>query len=67
MFCAAVPNTGRSLADSIVVAIDPAGGANAAWTNNGSGSGRVDFACQDGGPSVFAGMKNLRGCYGGSR
>jgi len=67
IFCEAVPNADRSLADSIVVAIDPAGGANAAWTNNASGSGRVDFACQDAGPSLFAGMKNLRGCYGGAR
>ena len=55
IFCETVPNADRTLADSIALAIDPAGGANAAWTNNASGSGRVDFACQDGGAESVRG------------
>ena len=34
IFCTAVPNANRSLADSIAIALDPAGGANAVWTND---------------------------------
>ena len=55
IFCETVPNADRTLADSIALAIDPAGGANSAWTNNASGSGRVDFACQDGGAESVRG------------
>jgi hypothetical protein len=63
IFCAAVPNANRDLADSIVIALDPAGGANAAWTNDASGTSRIDFACQDSGPSAYAGKPPLAGCY----
>ena len=63
IFCTAVPNANRDLADSIVIALDPAGGANAAWTNGASGSRRIEFACQSAGPSAFAALKALRGCY----
>jgi hypothetical protein len=65
IFCSAVPNANRSLADSIAVALDPGGGANAAWTNDASATRRVDFACQSSGPSAYAGLKALHGCYGG--
>ena len=63
IFCSAVPNANRSLADSIVVALDPAGGANAAWTNDANGTRRIDFACESSGPSAFAGARALHGCY----
>ncbi|MCA1833842.1 MAG: sialidase family protein [Actinomycetota bacterium] len=33
-FCAAVPNSNRNLADSLVISLDPSGGANAVWTND---------------------------------
>jgi hypothetical protein len=60
-----VPNANRSLADSIAIALDPAGGANAAWTNDAAATRRIDFACQSSGPSAFAGLKALHGCYVG--
>jgi hypothetical protein len=63
IFCTAVPNANRSLADSIAIALDPAGGANGVWTNDANGSSRIDFACQSAGPSAFAGLKALHGCY----
>jgi len=63
IFCSVVPNADRSLADSIAVAIDPAGGANAVWTDNSSGTNEIDFACQDSGPSFYSGLPSLRGCY----
>ncbi len=65
IFCAAVPNANRNLADSISVAIDPAGAANAIWTNDQglAPSSRIDFACQSSGPSFYAGKPNLTGCY----
>lgn len=62
IFCSAVPNANRSLADSIAIAIDPAGGANAVWTND-AGTRRIDFACQSSGQSAYAGLKPLHGCY----
>ena len=63
IFCSAVPNANRDLADSISIALDPAGGANAVWTNDAAGTSRVDFACQSSGPSAYAGLKPLHGCY----
>ena len=65
IFCSAVPNANRSLADSIAIALDPAGGANATWTNDATSPRHVDFACQSSGPSAFAGAKELRGCFVG--
>jgi hypothetical protein len=65
IFCSVVPNADRSLADSIAVAIDPAGGANAVWTDNFSGTNEIVFACQDSGPSFFTGLPALKGCYAG--
>jgi hypothetical protein len=62
IFCSVVPNANRDLADSIAIAIDKKGGANAVWTNDASGTSRVDFACQQGGPSAYAG-KTIDGCY----
>ena len=64
IFCTAVPDANRSLADSIAIALDPAGGANGVWTNDAGASRRIDFACQSSGPSAFAGLKPLHGCYG---
>ena len=63
IFCSVVPNADRSLADSIAVAIDPGGGANAVWTDNSTGTNEIDFACQDAGPSFYAGLSSLKGCY----
>jgi hypothetical protein len=65
IFCSAVPNANRSLADSIAIALDPAGGANGTWTNDASGTRQIDFACQSSGASAFAGAKALSGCYAG--
>jgi hypothetical protein len=62
IFCSVVPNSNRSLADSIAIALDPNGGANATWTNDASDPERIDFACQQGGTSAIAG-KSLKGCY----
>ena len=63
IFCSAVPNANRSLADSIAIGLDPAGGANAVWTNDATSTRRIDFSCQSSGPSAFAGFKALRGCF----
>jgi hypothetical protein len=63
IFCSVVPNANRSLADSIAIALDPAGGANAVWTNDAGGASRIDFACQSSGPSAYAELKALRGCF----
>jgi hypothetical protein len=65
IFCSAVPNANRSLADSIAIALDPAGGANATWTNDAKAPRHIDFACQSAGPTAFAGVKELRGCFVG--
>ena len=45
IFCSAVPNANRSLADSIAIALDPGGGVDAVWTNDAAGTRRIDFAC----------------------
>ena len=63
IFCSVVPNANRDLADSISIALDPQGGANAVWTNDASGTSRVDFACQNSGTSAFADVKQIKGCY----
>ena len=63
IFCSVVPNANRSLADSIAIAVDPGGGANAVWTNDATGTRHIDFACQSSGASSFATLKPLRGCY----
>ena len=60
-------NGNRSLADSIAVVLDPAGGANAVWSDDvgNTPSGRqIHFTCQSSGPSAFAGAPRLNGCYG---
>jgi hypothetical protein len=64
IFCTVVSGN-RNLADSISITLDPAGGAEAIWTkdtNPGTAS-EVDFACQTAGPSAYAGMPALNGCY----
>jgi len=64
IFCSAVPNANRRLADSIAIALDPAGGANAVWTDDAQGPNRhIEFACQSAGPSAIAGRPALDGCY----
>jgi len=63
IFCSAVPGANRGLADVFEVHVDPAGGANVAWTKD-LGGRRIYFACQDSGASAFAGAPNLNGCYG---
>jgi uncharacterized repeat protein (TIGR01451 family) len=65
IFCSAVPGANRGLADVFEVHVDPAGGANVAWTKD-LGGRRIYFACQDSGASAFAGAPNLNGCYGGA-
>jgi hypothetical protein len=67
VFCSVVPNANRSLADSIAIALDPAGGANPVWTNDAGSTRLIDFACQSSGPSAFAGAKALHGCYAAGR
>lgn len=71
IFCTAVPNANRNLADSIAIALDPAGGANVAWTNDakstdasGNPVSEIDVACQNAGRSATGVL--LHGCYGQS-
>jgi uncharacterized repeat protein (TIGR01451 family) len=65
LFCSAVPGANRTLADSLAVTLDPAGGVNAVWTDSITPSGKViQFTCQNSGPSSIAGAPNLNGCYG---
>jgi uncharacterized repeat protein (TIGR01451 family) len=74
VFCAVLgsQNGNRRLADSIAISLDPAGGANAIWTddigndpNNPTSTLReIHFTCQNAGASAFAGAPNLSGCYG---
>jgi hypothetical protein len=61
IFCSVVPNANRSLADSIAIAVDPGGGANAVWTNDAGARRTIDFACQNSGPGAFRGT-TLNGC-----
>jgi hypothetical protein len=63
IFCTAVPDANRSLADSIAITLNPGGGANAVWTNDATATRRIDFACQSSGPSATATLKPLHGCY----
>jgi len=63
IFCSAVPGANRGLADVFEVHVDPAGGANVAWTKD-LGSKVIQFACQSSGASAFAGAPDLNGCYG---
>ena len=68
IFC--LPGTNRNLADSIAVALDPAGGANATYTVDAPGQigqdedSHIEFTCQSSGRSAFDGMPDLSGCYG---
>jgi len=63
LFCTAVPGANRGLADVFEVHLDPAGGANVAWTSDLTGR-TILFACQSSGPSAFADAPALNGCYG---
>ena len=63
IFCSAVPGANRGLADVFEVHVDPAGGANVAWTKD-LGGRVIQFACQSSGASAFAGTPDLNGCYG---
>jgi hypothetical protein len=68
LFCSAVPDANRRLADSIAIALDPAGGANAVWTDDAEWTAdapkrAIRFACQNAGPSAFAGKPELSACY----
>jgi uncharacterized repeat protein (TIGR01451 family) len=71
LFCAALMSNGdRSLADSIAITLDPAGGANAVWTDNvgndpanpNSTAREIHFGCQSSGRGAFGALMN--GCYG---
>ncbi len=62
IFCSVVPNANRNLADSISIALDPSGGANAVWTNDAVDPEQIEFACQSGGPSATTGA-DLTGCF----
>jgi hypothetical protein len=66
IFCPVVPNSNRNLADNIALALTPAGGVEAAWTNdfNPKATTRVDYACQNAGASLLAHRRSLTGCYG---
>lgn len=69
IFCSVVPQSNRNLADSLGIALDPAGGANVVWTNDtkqpsssdGKAVSEVDYACQSAGPAATGG--ELHGCY----
>jgi hypothetical protein len=65
IFCPVVPHSNRNLADNIALAVTPAGGVEAAWTNdfNRKATTRVDYACQNAGASLYRGRRTLRGCY----
>jgi hypothetical protein len=72
LFCTALMSNGdRSLADSIAITLDPAGGANAVWTDNigndpnnpNSTLREIHFGCQNSGRSALGGP-DLNGCYG---
>lgn len=63
IFCSAVPGANRGLADVFEVHVDPAGGANVAWTKDAGGR-VIQFGCQNSGASAFAGAPDLNGCYG---
>src|SRR5205823_7322981 len=63
IFCSAVPGANRGLADVFEVHVDPAGGANVAWTKD-LGARKIYFACQNSGASALAGAPDLNGCYG---
>ena len=67
IFCSALPDSNRNLADSISIWLDPAGGANAVWTvdaprqlQQGEDS-HIEYACQSGGPSLYRGFPDLAG------
>jgi hypothetical protein len=63
VFCAAVPNSNRRLADAIAIALDRAGGANATWTNDArDATRRILFSCQIAGTSAYTG-RALVDCY----
>jgi hypothetical protein len=66
IFCPVVPNSNRNLADNIALAITPAGGVEAAWTNdfNSKSTTSIDYACQNAGTSLYAGRHALHGCLG---
>ncbi len=69
VFCAVLgsQNGNRRLADSIAIALDPAGGANLVWTDdagNPNNARQIHFACQSSGASALAGAPDLNGCYG---
>jgi hypothetical protein len=70
LFCAALPTSNRNLADSIAVVLDPSGGANAVYTvdapgqlANGEGDSHIEYVCQSSGPSAFASVKVITGCF----
>jgi uncharacterized repeat protein (TIGR01451 family) len=67
LFCSAVPGANRTLADSLAVTLDPAGGVNAVWVDavgNPGGIKEIHATCQNSGASSLAGAPNLNGCYG---
>ena len=66
IFCPVVPNSNRNLADNIALAVTPAGGVEAAWTDDFTpkATTRVDYACQNAGRSLYAGHPGLSGCFG---
>jgi len=67
LFCSAVPGANRTLADSLAVTLDPAGGVNTVWTDaigNPNNAKEIHFTCQNSGPSSIAGAPDLNGCYG---
>ncbi len=65
IFCSAVPNANRDLADVEEIHLDPAGGANIVWTDDYKKGAHINFVCQDSGPSLIKGKPAIRGCYKG--
>jgi hypothetical protein len=71
VFCAAVPNANRNLADSIAIALTPKGGAEAVYTvdspqqiKKGEES-HIEYACQRSGKSAIARKGRIHRCYRG--
>ncbi|MEA2476041.1 MAG: hypothetical protein QOC87_240, partial [Actinomycetota bacterium] len=65
IFCSAIPNANRDLADVEEIHFDPAGGANIVWTDDYKKGAHINFVCQSSGPSAYKGKPAIKGCYRG--
>jgi hypothetical protein len=63
IFCSAIPNANRNLADIEEVHLDPSGAANIVYTDDNDKAAHINFACQISGPSAYKGHPAIKGCY----